>query len=331
MGAGARRGPSWMDGFVRYEPQPGVSYPEVMMVDEPARARWRVVALGVGGSLLGIITFTMVAPVVNYVLLGLSYQVAGSPGGWADYLRAAASYAIPAGMAANQLGLATLIPISMALVLFVHRFHPRWLNSVQPGLRWRYLVASLLVGLVILVGIWALSRLGQSWVVAPEPSFGWYLAAILITSPLQAAAEEYFFRGYLIQALHTTASVSPWFGVIGSSLVFALMHGAQDLPLFLDRLAFGLMAGVLVVKTGGLEAGIAAHVVNNVVAFGYAAVSGTMVATKAVTTASWADMGWNLLGFAVFGLVAWWVSMRMRVATATPGSRFGGPGTDPVK
>ena len=86
---------------------------------------------------------------------------------------------------------------------------------------------------------------------------------ILLTSPLQAAAEEIFFRGYLMQALGSLVA-KPWFGVVASALVFALLHGTQNLPLFVDRLAFGLLAGLLVWRTGGLEAGIAAHVVNNV-------------------------------------------------------------------
>ena len=51
------------------------------------------------------------------------------------------------------------------------------------------------------------------------------------------------------------------------SVVFALLHGTQNLPLFADRLVFGLLAGLLVWRTGGLEAGIAAHVINNVFAY----------------------------------------------------------------
>ena len=54
---------------------------------------------------------------------------------------------------------------------------------------------------------------------------------IVLTSPLQAAAEEIFFRGYLLQALGSLVA-KPWFGVVVSSLVFALLHGTQNLPLF---------------------------------------------------------------------------------------------------
>ena len=115
-----------------------------------------------------------------------------------------------------------------------------------------------------------------------------------------------------------------WFGVIGSALLFAILHGGQDLPLFLHRFAFGLIAGWLVMRTGGLEAAIAAHVVNNVVAFGYANISGTMVATRTVTTATWVELAWNLVGFGAFAVAAIWISRRMNLATRTPAAGLAG-------
>ena len=38
-------------------------------------------------------------------------------------------------------------------------------------------------------------------VTGPGPSFPWMLLVVLTTTPLQAAAEEYVFRGYLSQAI----------------------------------------------------------------------------------------------------------------------------------
>ena len=86
-----------------------------------------------------------------------------------------------------------------------------------------------------------------------------------------------------------------------------------------------MLAGILVLKTGGLEAGIAAHVVNNVVAYCYAVLSGTVVATHAITEIGWVELAWSLAGFGAFAAAAIWIARRMRVATTTPGVRFGGP------
>ncbi|WP_447646819.1 CPBP family intramembrane glutamic endopeptidase [Nocardioides zeae] len=46
-------------------------------------------------------------------------------------------------------------------------------------------------------------------------------------------------------------AVSRTLAVVVPALLFALAHGAQDPPVFFDRFAFGLAAGVLVILTGG--------------------------------------------------------------------------------
>jgi membrane protease YdiL (CAAX protease family) len=116
-------------------------------------------------------------------------------------------------------------------------------------------------------------------------SVGWMLVVVLLTTPLQSAAEEYVFRGYLSQAIagwvrHPQAGAL----VAGllSALLFAAAHGAQDPLTFLDRFAFGLAASALVWLTGGLEAAIVLHAVNNVLIFVLAGALGEGVATEQV-------------------------------------------------
>ena len=64
---------------------------------------------------------------------------------------------------------------------------------------------------------------------------------------------EYGFRGYLMLA-SGSLFLSRVAAIVITSLLFALAHGTQNLPLFFDRFAFGLMAGLAVVLIGGLEA-----------------------------------------------------------------------------
>ena len=90
---------------------------------------------------------------------------------------------------------------------------------------------------------------GRPFVLQPQEGFVGFLIAILLTSPLQAAAEEVFFRGYLLQALGSLAS-SKWVGIVGSAFVFALFHGTQNAWLFGSRFAFGVLAALLVVYLG---------------------------------------------------------------------------------
>ena len=225
---------------------------------------------------------------------------------YADYTRQARAFERPVGMLGTNLGIAMLIPIACVLLWMLHRVHPRWLLSVGPGVRWRYLLVCLGIALVSLNGVLLLSLLAvrDRPTVALQPGFWGFLVVILLTSPLQAVAEEIFFRGYLLQALGSLVA-RPWFGVVVSSVLFALLHGTQNLPLFVDRLAFGLLAAVLVWRTGGLEAGIAAHVVNNVFAYLIAGVTTGIPALKAVREIGWTDAAFDVGGFAVFALLAY--------------------------
>ena len=152
---------------------------------------------------------------------------------------------------------------------------------------------------------------------------------IVLTSPLQAVAEEVFFRGYLLQALGSVVA-APWFGIVVSSVIFAYVHGSQNLALFCDRLAFGLLAAILVRLTGGLEAGIAAHVINNVSAFTIAGVTTSIAEVKAISSLTFSQAAFDVAGFALFAMVAYAVARQMhlpaRVALpASPAPFSAGP------
>ncbi len=336
---------SLLDRFVRFQPVGDVEYPQALRMDDPGFSRLRQVALGVGGAMLGLLLLFSIPGLVAQAVLWVSFWISGSPGSWTEYASAASTFGIPAGMVAAHLGLGSMTLVSLGLVVFVNRSHPRWLPSVQPGFRWRFAAVAALAALVVLGGIWAVSSLGRPWVWNPESQLGWYLVAIVVTAPLQAAGEEFIFRGYLMQSIALSAvdprrssaggadSGTPsgrlaaqfpnWVGIIGSAVIFALLHPAQDLPAFLYPLGFGVLAGWLAMKTGGLEAGIAAHVVNNIITFGYAAVSGTMVQTFTQRALGWVELVIALASFGIFAAVAVWLARRMHLATRTPQPQFG--------
>ena len=86
-------------------------------------------------------------------------------------------------------------------------------------------------------------------------------------------------------------ALSMWGAILVTSTLFALAHGAQNFPLFFDRFMFGLIAGWLVMRTGGLESGIALHILNNFLAFGAAVTFGDLTETLTVSDVSW----WNIV------------------------------------
>jgi membrane protease YdiL (CAAX protease family) len=177
----------------------------------------------------------------------------------------------PVGLLANNLVLAALIPASMVAVWVGHGWSPRWLGSVRGGVRRDWLARCVLV-CVITFTVLTLGTLLLSgpfeW--SPEPRTLWLIAIVLLTTPLQAAGEEYLFRGWLTQAVGSLVPRAVLGGLLAgalSSTLFALAHGSQSLWLFADRFAFGVVASWLVWRTGGLEASVAAHAVNNIAVF----------------------------------------------------------------
>lgn len=164
-----------------------------------------------------------------------------------------------------NLGLALLIPLSAALVRGLYGVRPRWLSSHRPGVRWRWLAGC--VGISALVwSIFLVLGTAGAFLVRSEPvdlAVWSFLAVVVFTTPLQAAGEEYLFRGLLLQALGA-ARLPVWVCCVGSGAIFAAAHLQFDAPLFADRLLLGTVFAWLTIRTGGIEASIAIHAVKNV-------------------------------------------------------------------
>ena len=92
---------------------------------------------------------------------------------------------------------------------------------------------------------------------------GFILCTIL--TPLQCAAEEYLFRGFLMQTFGSWFRL-PILAIVLQAAAFASQHPYNMVGVFvilLDGICFGIVAWY----TKGLEAGTALHVVNNMTAF----------------------------------------------------------------
>ncbi len=169
-----------------------------------------------------------------------------------------------------NLSLIVFIPASGLSIWIVHGIRPRFLSSVAGGIRWRWLLRS--VGVIL--PLWALYA-GLAALAGPPTSprpDHWValLVIVLLMTPLQAAGEEYFFRGWIMQ------NVGAWFarpivGLVASLIVSAAAFSAAHLspdPWILGTIAcLGLAAGIATWRTGGLEAAVAIHAVNNVVTY----------------------------------------------------------------
>ncbi len=281
---------------------------------------WRPAA-GTVVMLAGLVVLGGLVAVVPFVVW---YVVTGADVGTSVSALVDLKHPTPAGLAYLNLALATLIPLTWLVNYALHDIRPRWLASVQPRIRWRFLSACLGISVIALIATLVVSAVVPSQsddISGTANAFTSttrdYLLVIAFLTPFQAAGEEYLFRGYLTQAFgglfHRT-----WVAVVVPAFLFGLAHGlGQSVPVFFDRFAFGLVAGVLVILTGGLEAGIAMHMLNNWLAFGLALAYGDMATTLNPSGGSWWSIPVTLTQSLVFlGLVAL-VSRRMGLVTTT--------------
>ncbi|MFI7646268.1 lysostaphin resistance A-like protein [Micromonospora sp. NPDC049460] len=228
------------------------------------------------------------------------------------------------------LSVAVALPLTMAVTRWVERRPAGSLSSVLGRVRWRWLGTCLLTAApaitVMLVGSHLLLRATGDEMVLVGPLDAWVgwpafaagLLMIVTLVPFQAAAEEYLFRGWLLQAFGTWLR-SPWPGLVVQAVLFAAAHGWGTVWGFADLVVMGLLCGWLTVRTGGLEAAVALHVVNNVSAFGLAAAFGGLTVDETM-----ADAPWQLVLVDVLVLLAytWLVARaadRRALATAAPG------------
>ncbi len=309
----------------------------------------RVGRVGWWRSLLGAVLLLVLVFGLVPALLGLLALVALIAGGKsadeAGALLDVTAEVTPAGLALLNLLLGSAILSSWLVLWLFHRLKPRWLSSVAPRLRWRFLLACLPLSVVALVASLGVSLLIPTGATG-EPvgaindftsTTRDFLLVIALLTPLQAAGEEYVFRGYLTQAFGSLLPhrrISLALAVLAPALLFALAHGlGQSLPVFFDRFAFGVVAGILVIRTGGLEAAIAMHVLNNFFAYGLALSFGDM--TEALN-ASGPSSPWMIVSTLTQSLVylglASWVAKAMGIVDVGPpvGGVLPPPSADPV-
>ena len=265
------------------------------------------------------------APVVLIPVLAVVVGLQGGDGSFGHRLQEAlnGSPATPASMLYLNLSLAALALVAIIVLRRVHGLPLSWLFSVMPGVRWRFFWVCAGFACFALLAAMAVSALLPRDPVAvggtarfPTGQLLATTVVILLTTPLQALGEECAFRGYLMQAFGSL-SRSRIVGLIGTATLFALAHGLQNAPLFLDRFAFGLMAGGVVILTGGLEAGIALHVLNNLGAFGLAIAFGRLDAELGVTSATWWQIPVTLTENGVFLVLVLIAARRMGISNVT--------------
>ncbi len=247
-------------------------------------------------------------------------------------------------LASTLVMLAILTPPVVFTAWAIQRRPPWSVASVLNKVRWKWLFLACLPALGYIAVSYGLSLAADALFPNADPvpaddgtwvGFAAFIGpalVILFLVPFQSGAEEFVFRGWLVQAIGAYAPTSearnavtrviwralrtPWPALVISSVLFVSAHGYTGWAMA-DIFLFAMTVGWLSVRTGGIEAAIGLHALNNLFAFMLPAATGQLD--------SWADQGgapWTLLltdipSLALYAVSVVWLAKRRKVATVS--------------
>ena len=181
----------------------------------------------------------------------------------------------PLEFLAGNLFLGGLIVVAILASWIFYRQGFGWLSSVVGRFRWKWFSVTLAVfGIGFLLNhICAFLLLGmpagiEGLELAVRPYTALMIIVILLATPFQAAGEEYFFRGMigrLVAAAVPFRKAGLILSCVISTLFFMTLHNDASLTNNLLYITMGLACWWLAYRTGGIEASIALHTLQNIV------------------------------------------------------------------
>lgn len=255
----------------------------------PGYAWWRPLVAVVLFAVFGVVASLLLA-IVWLVLAIVTGQLdllgaASGPGLQDDLIARMSDVSNPLSLFLLLASIAVLLPLVQLSMLCVGLRPVGMRHSVTFRLRWRWMLVCAIPALVV-----TLVSVGVSFVPlafgeplpAPVPvesgTLVLLLAMIVVLAPLQSAAEEYIFRGLAMQVIGSW--VRPvWVAIVVSTVIFTIGHTQYELWGMLSVAVMGAGFAIVTWRTGGLEASIALHVVNNVLSLGLLA-SGALGTTQ---------------------------------------------------
>ncbi len=201
-------------------------------------------------------------------------------------------------------------------VKFIHRRPLLSLVTPEARVDWRRIGHGALVWTVIAAAIVVVEHLlfpERYYLSFHQERFLPFLAAVLVLTPIQCAAEELVFRGYAMQGLGLLTR-RPAVIAVASSLAFTVPHLLNPeigyhgvLIMAANYFAMGLLFSSVTLRDGRLELAIGLHAVNNVLLALVANYEGSALMTESIFTARELDPVYSLVSLivAAFLFHAW--------------------------
>ena len=270
--------------------------------------------LMVGLIALGLYLGVMLLATIAFVVFAVGDPELESAMDAAMLAPDAIDMSIPVVFVFSMLSLILMLPAILLATRMMNVQKVGTLTSVTGTMRWRWLGVCLLVALAVLAlsyGMTFILDAVSGHGLSPDftaPDMWLMLVLTLLLVPFQATAEEFVFRGYLMQLVGGWLR-HPAFAILLPIPLFVAGH-AYDIYGQLDVGFFALAAGWLAWRTGGLEAAIALHVVNNSVIFALGAIG---MVDVSVTESSLPSLIASMVTTLVFVVAIMWLAKRRNI------------------
>lgn len=133
-------------------------------------------------------------------------------------------------------------------------------GSSRGGWNFKLYLKALIIPLILFIVFMSIDTIIQG----PDGTYHFSIAFLiitLITVPLQCIAEEYAFRGLVLQTFGSWLNI-PVLAIVIQSIIFAVSHSYNSLGI-IEVLVFALIMGYFTWKTNGIEVSSALHSANN--------------------------------------------------------------------
>lgn len=325
--------PAWArpQEVVRWEHTPPLEYHELLR-GVPRYRWWKPLVALVLGTLYYLtfsIVYTLVVMVPYFLLSGADLT---DPN--AIMALAVPDTQQPVSMLLTLGSVALMLPAALLAMVSVGLTPAKRLWSVALRIRWRWILRSIVPALAALLVINVLGialeiafagGVEDSGLTEEAPSIDAQAAVIslllvLVLVPIQATAEEVVFRGALMQSLGAWLGAvrgsggvaaffrGPWLPILVPAIAFGFAH-IYDIWGWLIVVALAVVAGWITWRTGGLEAAISLHVINNLIAFAFMSFG---FGGETAQTSDGSGPGSAIAAVVGFALFAWWVDRDFR-------------------
>lgn len=158
-------------------------------------------------------------------------------------------------------------------VRFLHNQTVREVTTGRSTVDWKRIFFSFGLWAVFLVGSTAIMYFQNPdhFVVNFQPvPFAILVGVAVLMMPIQTSAEEYIFRGYLMQGF-ANLTFNKWFPLLMTSVIFGLMHilnpevEKMGYVVLVYYIGTGLFLGIITLMDDGLELALGFHAANNLI------------------------------------------------------------------